>query len=189
MTSRDVTFGTDNGFSILSSLSVTVVHTMTQLSLTVELEEWTIPGRNGTRVARRWFTVFKKRFDIYCIFPEFEANIDGIWRRPTHSIIGSPQLANLNKASFKYILQSSIVSNPSSSYMAYRGVPSCNRLATIGHVTSSHLCTFLAHAIEALDAYQRVEYPEERPCIVTLILGDRKRRAGSQSKSIGVPRQ
>ena len=104
-----------------------------------------------------------------------------------------PQLAN--KASLKYIffnqVQSSIVSNPSSSFSQHGLVqehPFINdplsALVSVnlcivqksGHSTMcdfvSPLRTFLAHAIDAFDAYHKVEYLEERPHIITPVPWD-----------------
>jgi hypothetical protein len=125
-------------------------------------------------------------FDIYCIFPESGAT-NGIGGFQCIQSLLLPQLDS--KSSLKYIhlyqSQSSIVSNPSSSF-AQHGLQErpfkndplsaliCVNLCIVhspGHSATcdfiSPLRAFLAHAIEALDAYQRVEYLEERPCIVT----------------------
>ena len=125
-------------------------------------------------------------FDIYCIFPESGATNGTGGVRLIQSLL-LPRLAN--KASLKYIFfkrpQSSIVSNPSSSFVQ-RGLQErpfindplsaivCINLCIVqssGRNTQcdfvSPLRAFLAHAIEALDAYQKVEYLEERPRVVT----------------------
>lgn len=125
-------------------------------------------------------------FDIYCIFPELGATNSTGGVQLIQSLL-LPQLAN--KASLKYIFfkrsQSFIVSNPSSSF-AQHGLKErpfindplsaivCIHLCIVqssGHKTTYDfvlpLRTFLARAIEGLDAYQKVEYPEERPCAVT----------------------
>ena len=125
-------------------------------------------------------------FDIYCVFPESGATNGTGGVQLIQSLL-LPQLAN--KASLEYIFfkrsHSSIVSNPSSSF-AQHGLQErpfindplsaivCINLCIMpssGHNTIydfvSPLRAFLARAIEALDAYQKVEYPEERPRVVT----------------------
>jgi hypothetical protein len=125
-------------------------------------------------------------FDIYCIFPESGATNGTGGVRLIQSLL-LPQLAN--KASLKYIFvkrsQSCIVSNPSSSFTQH-GLKErpfindplsaivCINLCIVqssGHNMNcdfvSPLRAFLEHAIEALDAYQKVEYSEERPHVVT----------------------
>ena len=131
-------------------------------------------------------------FDIYCVFkfPESgSGSSNGIASGGVQRIqsLLLPQL--VNKASLKYIFfkqsGSSIISNPSSSF-AQHGLQErpfindplsalvCVDLCIVqssGHNATcdfvAPLRAFLAYAIEALGAYQRVEYSEERPCIVT----------------------
>ena len=129
-------------------------------------------------------------FDIYCVFnfPESGAN-NGVASGGIQHIqsLLLPQLDN--KASLKCLVfkqsESSIASNPSSSF-AQHGLqerPFINdplsALVIVGLrivQSSGHnvkcdfvapLRAFFAYAIEALDAYQRVEYSEERTSLVT----------------------